>query len=690
MDKTRAGERVEKLKKEIRKYRYAYHVLNKEEISPTALDSLKKELFNLEQEFPELVTPDSPTQRIGGKPLKAFKKVRHERVMLSFNDAFSEKDMRDWLERVENYLSRRVKPIFYCELKIDGLAIELVYKKGVLVQGSTRGDGLIGEDVTQNLKTIESIPLRLETKDSRQTSLRRSLDGQVKFRIPEKLVVRGEIFITKKEFNRINKEQLRKGGKPYANPRNVAAGSLRQLNSKITASRKLDSFQYALTTDIGQETHEKEHEMLKGFGFKINSHNRVVTSLAKVFEFRNYWEKNREKLPYEIDGVVVVVNDNKIFEKAGVVGKASRAAIAYKFSPKEATTKIDGIKVQVGRTGALTPVAELRPVEVGGVTVSHATLHNYDEIRRLGVRIGDTVIVSRAGDVIPQIKKVLSNLRNGKEKMFRMPVMCPVDGSKIIKDKVIYRCSNPKCGARHKQSLYHFISRSAFDVRGLGKKIIDRFLDEGLIGDSADIFTLKEDDIAVLERFGEKSADKIVREINEHRKISLSRFLYSLGILHVGEETARLLAQVISNSQFPISKPVSVLKAFQRLTLGDLQEIPDIGPRVAESIYGWFREKYNIALLEKLEKVGVEIKDEKLKTKNLKLKAKIFVLTGTLTSLSREEAREKIRILGGEISESISKKTNYVVVGENPGLKYNKAKKLGVKIIDEKKFLGML
>ncbi|MCP6720211.1 MAG: NAD-dependent DNA ligase LigA [Patescibacteria group bacterium] len=682
MDKARVREHVEKLKHEINRYRYAYHVLNKEEVSPAALDSLKKELFDLEQKFPELVTPDSPTQRIGGKPLRAFKKVRHEHVMLSFNDAFSEMDMQDWLERVENYLGQEVKPNFYCELKIDGLAIELVYKKGILVQGSTRGDGLIGEDVIQNLKTIEAIPLRLETKNSR-------------LRIPEKLVVRGEIFLTKKEFNRINKEQLREGGKPYANPRNVAAGSVRQLDPKITASRKLDSFQYAIASPaealakagIHIKTHEKEHEVLKDFGFKTNSHNRAVKSLAEVFKFRNYWEKNREKLPYEIDGVVVIINDDKIFKRAGVIGKAPRAAIAYKFSPKEATTVIKNIKVQVGRTGALTPVAELRPVEVGGVTVSHATLHNYDEIRRLGIKIGDTVVVSRAGDVIPQITKVLKNLRSGKEKEFRMPTICPVDGSKAVKEGVIYRCSSPNCGARHRESLYHFVSRTAFDIRGLGAKIIDRFLDEGLIGDAADIFTLKEGDITVLERFGEKSAENVVREINEHKKISLSRFLYSLGILHVGEETANVLSLAADGE---IRKPTDVLRILQKLSLEKLQEIPDVGPKVAESIYNWFHERRNVKFLEKLERVGVRIKSQVSVVKSKKLAGKTFVLTGSLTSLGREEAKEKIRILGGDVSESVSKETGYVVVGENPGSKYNKAKKLGVKIVDEKKFLRML
>ena len=681
MDRKLAKERIEKLKKEINRYRYTYHVLDREEISADALDSLKKELFDLEQQFPDLVTPDSPTQRIGGQPLKKFKKVRHEQPMLSFNDAFSEQDMKDWLERIENYLKSTSNPElrttnFYCELKIDGLAIELVYENGTLVRGSTRGDGIIGEDITQNLKTIEAIPLRLEVRSS-------------KFEVPRRLVVRGEVFLSKKEFARINREQKKEGKKEYANPRNIAAGSVRQLDPKIMAFRKLDSFQYDVATDLGQKTHQEEHQMLKVFGFKTNPHNKLTNSLQDVFKFRNYWEKHRDKLLYEIDGIVVIINDDKIFEAAGVVGKAPRAAIAYKFSPKETTTIVRNIKIQVGRTGALTPVAELEPVIVGGVTISHATLHNYDEIKRLGIKIGDTVIVSRAGDVIPQVTKVLKQLRNGQEKNFLMPKKCPVDSSKILQDGVIYRCSNPQCGARHRELLRHFVARSAFDIKGLGARVIDRFLDEGLITDAADFFILKEGDIAVLERFGKRSAQNIVREIQAHKKITLPRFLYSLGILHIGEETAQLLAKQfpISNFQFSIKE---LIQKYKKLSLEELQEIPDIGPKVAQSIYNWFRESRDIKFLGKLEKVGIRIISSKFEVQGSKLAGKSFVLTGTLQSLSRKEAKERIRQLGGNVSESISQKTDYVAVGENPGAKYEKAKKLRIKIIKEKEFLKMI
>ncbi|MEK7464321.1 MAG: NAD-dependent DNA ligase LigA [Patescibacteria group bacterium] len=672
MDKIKAKERVSHLKKVIDKYRYAYHVLDQELVSDEVLDSLKKELFDLEQQFPQLVTPDSPTQRVGGKPLKQFKKVRHEEPMLSFNDAFSESDMEDWLTRVENYLGEKVKQEFYCELKIDGLAIELVYENGFFIHGATRGDGLVGEDITQNLKTVEAIPLKLKVENP-------------KLKVPTRLVVRGEVFLTKKEFERMNKEQVKAGVKVYANPRNVAAGSMRQLDPKITASRKLDSFQYGIVTNVGQEEHESEHEILRDWGFKTNPNNKLVHSLKEVFEFRNYWEHHREKLPYEVDGVVVILNNDEVFNNAGVIGKAPRAAIAYKFSPKEATTKIKGIKIQIGRTGALTPVAELEPVGVGGITITHATLHNYDEIQRLGARIGDTVIVSRAGDVIPKITKVLKELRNGKEKEFHMPVVCPFDGSKILRDGAIYRCSNSRCGAVHRETLYHFVSRSAFDIRGLGAKIIDRFLDEGLILDAADIFSLKEGDIKTLERFGEKSAENIVREVGEHKTITLPRFLYSLGILHVGAETGLLLAR-----QFPVTGIRELVTKYKTLSLEDLQKVRDVGPAVAESIYGWFRESRNIKFLEKLEKVGIVIENQGPGIKNQKLSGKTFVLTGTLSKMSRDEAKEKIRELGGDVSESVSQKTDYVVAGENPGSKYDKAKKLGVRVMNEIEFLKLI
>jgi len=696
-DKENAKKRILRLKKEIERYRHSRLVLNKELISPEVEDSLKKELFDLETQYPELTTSDSPTQRVGGKPLKQFKKVRHETPMLSFNDAFSEEDVRAWFLRVENYLGRKVKPEFYSELKIDGLAVELIYEEGVLVEGSTRGDGITGEDVTQNLKTVEAIPLKLqETRNQRPET-----------KLPKRLIVRGEVYLAKKEFERINKEQEKKGLKPYANPRNVAAGSVRQLNPVITAARRLDFFAYGLALPAealalgrrshfgeggkkGVKTHSEEHELLTKLGFRTsNANHRITKSLDEVFDFHRHWSERREKLPYEIDGLVLMVNDLAVFRAAGVIGKAPRASVAYKFSPREATTKLVDIRVQVGRTGALTPVAVLKPVNVGGVTITHATLHNFDQIRRLGVKIGDTVVVSRAGDVIPQVTQVLTNLRTGKEKAFRLPERCPIDGSKVIQEGAVYRCSNPHCGARLRESLYHFVSRGAFDIEGLGPKIIDKFLDEGLITDAADIFLLRGDDIMSLPQFGEKSAENIVKEVLAKKEIALPKLIYSLSILHIGEETAHLLADRVTEEK-TVRIPSELLTTLGKLSLEELTQIPDVGPKVAQSIYGWFREERNVKFLKKLTQVGVLVEQYAGREGAQKLKGKTFVLTGSLDSMSREEAKNKIRELGGNPSESVSRKTDYVVVGKEPGSKFEKAKELGIKAIDEKELLQLI
>ncbi len=698
MDKNEAKIRIEKLKTEINKYRYTYHVLDKSIISDETLDSLKKELFDLENQFPEFITLDSPTQRVGGEPLREFKKVTHrEPRMTSLNDAFSEEDLLDWLERLKNYLGHNLspkiyhlKPEFYCDLKMDGLAVELVYENGIFIQGSTRGDGLIGEDITLNLKTIDAIPLKLNLQPTT-------------YNLQPNLVVRGEVFLTKKEFARINREQAKIGDKPYSNPRNVAAGSLRQLDPKITASRKLDFFAYDIVGDSNEviqkyPTKELEYKALNEFGFKTNPFGQAFKSLEEIIEFQKKWSKEREKLPYEIDGVVISVNDNLVFKEAGIIGKAPRAAVAFKFSPREATTQVKKIKVQVGRTGALTPVAVLEPVGVGGITITHASLHNEDEIKRLDLRVGDTVIVSRAGDVIPQITQVLKNLRTGREKKFEMPNTCPVDGSKVIKEGAITRCSNKNCVAKLRESLYHFVSRGAFNMEGLGPKIIDRFLDEGLISDAADIFTLKKEDIEILDRFGEKSAENIIGEIELRKKITLPRFIYALGILHIGEETSQLLAKQII-AKFSAEGGSSsggniehLLKILQNYSSEDFQKIKDIGPKVAKSIYDWFHDSKNIAFLKKLYKVGINI--EIPNTYNLKpntsISGKIFVLTGSLSAMSRNDAKEKIRAHGGEISESVSKETDYVITGKNPGSKLEKAKKIGVKILSETDFLNLI
>ena len=676
MNKKEIKQRIEKLKETINHHRYLYHVQDRQEISDSALDSLKKELFDLEQKFPDLVTKDSPTQRVGGKPLKEFKKIRHSQRMLSFNDSFSKTDMEDWENRILKLIN--TEPAFakatagavnyYCELKIDGLAIELIYENGFLKTGSTRGDGTTGEDITENLKTVEAIPLKIEN---------------LKLKIPERLVVRGEVFISKKEFKRINKEQKEKGLPVYANPRNIAAGSVRQLDSKITSSRKLDFFAYDLLPDKTIKTHEDKHKILHELGFKTNKHNKFCKSLEEVLKFREYWIKEREKLDYEIDGVVVIINNNEIFEKLGFVGKAPRGAIAFKFPQAQSTTKVLDIKIQVGRTGAMTPVAILEPVQVTGITITRATLHNEDEIKRLGLKIGDTVIVGRAGDVIPDIIKVLPELRTGHEKNFKMPDKCPSCGIKLIKTEgeVLLRCPNKNCFAQKSRNFYHFVSRTAFNVDGLGPKIIDRLLDEGLVQTPADLFELKEGDVKNLERFAEKSAENLIKSIEEKREITLSRFIYALGIRNVGEETA-----------IDLAKHFFSIKKIRDAELEDFDKIKDVGPVVSRSIYEWFQNKDNLKFLDKLEKL-VKISAEggsAFGGKNQKLAGLSFVLTGGLESMSRDEAKAKIRELGGDISESVSKNIDYVIVGSDPGSKADKAKKLLVKTISEREFLNLI
>lgn len=645
-----ARKRAEKLRETINNYRYHRLVLDKPIVEESVEDSLKKELFDLETQFPELVTPDSPTQRVGGKPLDKFEKFTHPARMLSLLDAFSEEDLHEWLERLKRIDPKVGESGYYCELKLDGLAIELIYEKGILKVGATRGNGIVGENVTQNLKTIDAIPLTL-SKD---------------------VVVRGEVFITKKEFERITKTE------DYANPRNLAAGSIRQLDPAITASRKMDSYAYALITDLGQKTHEEEHKILHQLGFKTNPHNKFCKNLEEVQNFRDYWEKHRETLNYEIDGIVVIVNDNKMFQKLGVIGKTPRAAIAYKFSPREATTKLNDIIISVGRTGTLTPVAVLEPVEIGGTTVSRATLHNEDEIKRLDVKIGDTVVVGRAGDVIPDIKKVIKELRTGKEKNFVFPKKCPACGGPVIRQgsEAAHKCINRDCPAIKREGMYHFISKGAFDMDGIGPKIIDALMDAGLVRDPADLFLLTKADFLNLDRFADTSAENAVAAIQSHKKIALDRFIYALGIPHVGSETAVDLA-----------RRFGTLEKISQAELEDLENIKDIGGIVAKSIYEWFRHE---KILEKLKKVGVQVLKAESTQKSQKLKGSTFVFTGTLESISREAAEELVRSHGGDASSSVSKETSYVVIGSEPGSKAEKARKLGVKILDEKEFLKLV
>lgn len=671
MDKKQAQERIKQLREEIQRHDYLYYVLDKPEISDAAYDFLKRELISLEKQYPEFVTPDSPTQRVGGPPLEKFEKVRHKIPMLSLQDAMNKEEVYDWEKRIKKLLTPSEKLDYFVELKIDGLAITLIYKKGILWKGATRGDGVIGEDVTQNVKTIQAIPLKLRIEE---------LSRNIKERIPEEIEVRGEVFMSKKAFQELNQQQKKKKEPLFANPRNAAAGSVRQLDSKITASRKLNFYSYQIVTDLGQKTHQESHKLLKALGFPESHYNQHCQNIDEIIKFHQKIEKIREKLPYEIDGVVITVNDNKIFQKLGMVGKKPRGAIAYKFPGKEATTKVKDIIVQIGRTGKLTPVAILEPVRVGGVTISRATLHNQDEINRLDVRIGDTVIIQRAGDVIPDVVSVLKNLRTGKEKKFKMPKKCPFCGARIYRKEgeVDYYCPNKDCSATQRRQIYHFVSKKAFDIVHLGPKIIDHLIENALIKDAADIFALTREDLEPLERFAEKSAQNLIEAIEKSKNLSLSRFIYALGIRHVGEETA-----------IDIAKHYGSLEKIKQASLEELQNIQDIGPVVGKSIYDWFHNKENIKFLEKLEKAGIKLEAPKIKISK-KLAGKTFVFTGELKSMTREEAKEKVREMGGDISSSVSKKTDFVVKGENPGSKYDKAKKLGVRIIDEKEFLRMI
>jgi len=675
MNKKEAKKRIEKLKEVINYHRYLYHVLNKQEISESVLDSLKHELFQLEKRFPEFITPDSPTQRVEGKPLKGFKKVKHTVPMLSIEDVFSLEELEKW----ENYLKRLNSSDFqyFSELKIDGFAVSLIYNNGVFQRAATRGNGRIGEDVTQNIKTIESIPLKLKIHSSKD---KLPFEDEIRRKIQKGIIeIRGEVYIDKKDFEKLNKEMEKRGGKTFSNPRNLASGSIHQLDSKIVSSRRLKFLAYNLVTDLGQEKHSQEHKALLSLGFNADRGERCVS----LKEILNYWkkaEKGRNKYPFLIDGVVVSVDNNEIFKKLGVVGKSPRGIRAFKLSPSEATTRIEDIKLQIGRTGALTPVAVLKPVNIDGVMVSRATLHNADEIERLGIRIGDTVSVVRSGDVIPIITKVFSKLRTGREKEFKMPDKCPSCGTKLVKSEgeVVLRCPNPSCFDRRKRSFHHFISKGAFDIVGLGPKNINRLIEEGIISSPVVIFKIKKEDILSLERFGEKSVDNLINSVQEKKEINLDRFIYSLGIRNVGEETARDLAEEFGS-----------LKELAKIDCLKLEKIRDIGPIVAKSICDFFNKKENLELIEELKKEGVVIKETTKKIPG-KFKGLKFVLTGKLSLMSRQEAKEKIRKLGGDVSSSISKNIDYLVIGEEPGSKLKKANNLGVKVIKEKGFLKLL
>jgi len=682
MNKQQAKQRIEKLKKLINQHRYLYHVLDKEDISDAAFDSLKHELYALEQQYPDFITLDSPTQRVGGEALKEFKKIEHKVSMLSIEDVFSEKELGDW----ENYLRRLARESqfeYFAELKIDGFAITLIYNKGVFIAGATRGNGKIGEDITQNLKTIESIPLKIHLHKELSPNLKHLEKRLKELILKGRIEIRGEVYMEKADFDKFNQSRIKDNLSTFTNPRNLAAGSIRQLDPKLAASRPLKFLAYDLITDVGQTKHSEEHQILPILGFKTDP-GKICKKISEILDFFREIEQKREKLPFQIDGVVISLNDNALFQKLGVAGKSPRAIRAFKFSPKQATTKILDIKVQVGRTGAVTPVATLEPVQVAGVTITSATLHNEDEMKKLGIKIGDTVIVERAGDVIPAISRVLTELRSGREKAFVFPEKCPVCETKLTKPEgeVIWRCPNTNCQARKRENFYHFVSKKAFNVEGLGPKIIDQLMDENLISQPFEIFELKEGDLVPLERFAEKKAGNIIKAIEESKRINLDRFIFSLGIRHVGEETANDLASYFGS-----------LDKLKKASIEELEKIPNVGGKVSESIHTWFQSKGNQKFIEDLIRGGVRVINPasvKPLAERQKLKGKIFVLTGSLKTITRDEAKEKIRLLGGEISDSVSSKTDYLVLGENPGSKLEKARELGTKTIEEKELLEMI
>ncbi|OGI95345.1 hypothetical protein A2917_02150 [Candidatus Nomurabacteria bacterium RIFCSPLOWO2_01_FULL_42_17] len=692
MDKSEVKNRIIKLRSEIARLRDAYHTKNAPEVTDEVYDSLTRELRMLLAKYPQnykVDDPNAPENRVAGKPLEKFVKVKHRVRMLSLNDAFSYEELYDWEKRIKKLLL--VGEVnYFCEVKFDGLAVSLIYEDGKFVQGATRGDGFIGEDITENLKTINSIPLSLPRRGAR---------GEVdrEEEIPKYLEVRGEALLSKKTLEKLNLINQKEGKPLFANTRNAAAGSLRQLDPQLAKERNLDFVAYDL--NLGAELpngssapkfHSTKHEILRHLGFKVEKLEAKCENLEEAIAFIKKFEKVRPDFPYGTDGVVVSVDDLKLQAVLGVVGKAPRFMVAFKYPAEKATTIVKEILVNVGRTGVLTPLAVFEPTLVAGSQVSKATLHNMDQIERLGLRIGDTVVIEKAGDVIPKVVEVLTRMRTGKEKKFKMPTHCPTCGGKIEKRNigmksgedfsVAYYCSNPKCPAKNERYLEHFVS--VFEIYELGPKILRRFKDEGLITDAADIFTLTKEDIAPLERFGEKSAENIINEIKNKKKIPLPKFLWALGILHVGEETARDLAIHFGT--------LEKLILCVRQDLTQSISIENIGPAVLKSVSDFFDHENNLNFIKKLKKNGVIVESYKLKATSYKLKGLSFVLTGTLSGMSREIAKEKILALGGKVVGSVSKNTSYVVAGADPGSKLKTAEKLGVKVINETEFLNML
>ncbi len=659
---------IEKLRSEIRHHEYRYYVLNDPEISDYEFDKLMHRLQELESQHPELVTPDSPTQRVGGQPAEEFPKVRHSAPMLSLDNTYSIDELRDFDRRVRE-LSGRAQVEYVGELKLDGLSMALTYEDGALVRGVTRGDGTTGEDVTPNVRTIRSVPLRIERS-------KLAVIGN-----PKRLEVRGEVIMPLKAFEQMNAQREAAGESKFANPRNAAAGSMRQLDPRIVAERRLDMFLYFLNVNgrVPLAQHSKVLDALAEMGFKVNPHRRLCKSFDELLSYIQEWESKRDSLDYEIDGIVVKVNDTRLWEGLGTTAKSPRWAVAYKYPARQATTVVKDIRAQVGRTGTLTPVADLEPVDVGGVTVSHATLHNMDEIARLGVKIGDTVLIQRAGEVIPQVVKVVKQAPDGRE--FKMPKKCPVCGGDVHRSEgeVAYRCVNVACPARLKESLLYFAGRRAMNIDGLGDKLVDQLVDKGLVRDVADLYSLTHEQLANLERMAEKSAQNLMEEIENSKKAELARLIFALGIRFVGERTGQLLADHFGS-----------LDKLAKASEEELLQVEEVGPRVAEAILEFFREKRNLAVIEKLRQARLQFEQKKARKTEGKLAGKQFVLTGTLPTYSRDEAKRMIEEAGGLVIGSVSKKTDYVVVGADPGSKLDKARALGLKTLDEGALLELL
>ena len=663
MNLAEAKIRVEKLREIINDYRYHYHVLDESTMSEAAADSLKHELSKLEEEFPELITPDSPTQRVAGKPLDKFQKVTHEQRMISLADVFSEEEIKDWISRNEKLIPGGKIEEFFTDIKMDGLACALIYEDGFLKQGVTRGDGLVGEDVTMNVRTIENIPLKIEEK------------GHVE--------VRGEIILFKKEFEKIQERQRKKGEKEFANPRNLAAGTIRQLDPKIAASRPLKFMAYDLVTP-NLPTHKEAYEKLREMGFRTSNEDKIFKSneMKELFEYIHNLDDYRKGLLFNTDGMVIKINDRKIYNDLGIVGKTPRAAVAFKFPAEESTTKVKDIVISIGRTGAATPVALFDPVEVAGTTVRHASLHNADEIARLDVRIGDTVIIYKAGDIIPQVKEVLKTLRPEKTKPFNYEEALKEQYPELEFERpvgeVVYRVKGETSDFILKRSLEYFASKPALNIEGLGEKNVAALVDSGLVSSISDLYRLKKEKVASLERFADLSAKNLVDAIENSKTAPLNKFITALGIRHVGAQTAMVLANKFGS-----------LEKLSEATKDDLLEINDIGEVVAESILAYFADEENLKQLEDMKNLGVNPSFNDLS--KAPLAGKSYIITGTLNSMGREEAEEKLRELGATVTSSVTKTTTALICGEKPGKgKTDKAEKLGIKMIDENAFLSLL